>query len=94
MSSCKQSVNIQIGLWYSRCVKKNSLDKSLKGCTTFRFNSEAFQGLLVQEKALEKTWYKFTLANGEVVELKGNDMVEYDGETHSAANLFDTLKRP
>lgn len=67
-------------------------DKSLKGCTTFRFNPEAFQGVLVQEKDLEKTLYKFTLANGEIVELKGNDMVEYDGETHSAANLYDALK--
>jgi ribonucleoside-diphosphate reductase alpha chain len=67
-------------------------DKSLKGCTTFRFNPEAFQGVLVQEKDLEKTLYKFTLGNGEIVELKGNDMVEYDGETHSAANLYDALK--
>ena len=67
-------------------------DKSLKGCTTFRFNPEAFQGVLVQEKDLEKTLYKFTLANDEVVELKGNEMVEYDGETHSAANLYDALK--
>ena len=67
-------------------------DKALKGCTTFRFNPEAFQGVLVQEKDLEKTLYKFTLANNEVVELKGNQMVEYDGETHSAANLYDALK--
>jgi ribonucleoside-diphosphate reductase alpha chain len=64
----------------------------LKGCTTFRFNPEAFQGVLVQEKDLEKTLYKFTLANDQVVELKGNEMVEYDGETHSAANLYDALK--
>ena len=67
-------------------------DKSLKGCTTFRFNPEAFQGVLVQEKDLEKTLYKFTLANDQVVELKGNEMVEYDGEIHSAANLYDALK--
>ena len=67
-------------------------DKSLKGCTTFRFNPEVFQGVLVQEKDLEKTWYRFTLSDNQVVELKGNDMVEYDGETHSAANLYDALK--
>ncbi len=67
-------------------------DKSLKGCTTFRFNPEVFQGVLVQEKDLENTLYKFTLSDGQVVELKGNDMVEYDGETHSAANLYDALK--
>lgn len=67
-------------------------DQGLKGCTTFRFNPEAFQGVLVKEKDLEKTTYQFTLEDGSVVELKGNDEVEYDGETHSAANLFDALK--
>jgi ribonucleoside-diphosphate reductase alpha chain len=67
-------------------------EKSLKGCTTFRFNPEAFQGVLVQEKDLAKTLYRFTLADNQVIELKGNEMVEYDGETHSAANLYDALK--
>ncbi len=67
-------------------------DKSLKGCTTFRFNPEVFQGVLVQEKDLENTLYKFTLSDDQVVELKGNELVEYDGETHSAANLYDALK--
>ncbi|MDX2504433.1 MAG: LAGLIDADG family homing endonuclease [Gammaproteobacteria bacterium] len=67
-------------------------DKGLKGCTTFRFNPEAFQGVLVKEKDLENTTYQFTLENGDLVELKGNEEVEYDGETHTAANLFDALK--
>jgi ribonucleoside-diphosphate reductase alpha chain len=67
-------------------------EKSLKGCTTFRFNPEVFQGVLVQEKDLENTLYKFTLSDDQVVELKGNELVEYDGETHSAANLYDALK--
>jgi ribonucleoside-diphosphate reductase alpha chain len=67
-------------------------DKGLKGCTTFRFNPEAFQGVLVQEKDLEKTLYEFTLDDGSKVTLKGNEQVEYDGELHNAANLFDALK--
>jgi len=67
-------------------------DQGLKGCTTFRFNPEAFQGVLVKEKDLENTTYKFTLEDGSEVELKGNEEVEYDGETHTAANLFDALK--
>ncbi len=66
--------------------------QGLKGCTTFRFNPEAFQGVLVKEEDLENTVYQFTLENGEVVEAKGNEMIEYDGEQHSAANLFDALK--
>ncbi len=67
-------------------------EQGLKGCTTFRFNPEAFQGVLVKEKDLENTKYRFTLDDGSVVELKGNEEVEYDGETHTAANLFDALK--
>ena len=67
-------------------------EKGLKGCTTFRFNPEAFQGVLVKEKDLENTTYKFTLDDGSVVELKGNEEIEYDGELHTAANLYDALK--
>lgn len=67
-------------------------DKGLKGCTTFRFNPEAFQGVLVTEKDLENTTYKFTLEDGTEIEAKGNDEIEYDGEIHSAANLYDALK--
>jgi ribonucleoside-diphosphate reductase alpha chain len=66
--------------------------QGLKGCTTFRFNPAAFQGVLVKEADLEKTLYRFILEDGSVVELKGNEEVEYDGEINSAANLFDALK--
>ncbi|MEL7560630.1 adenosylcobalamin-dependent ribonucleoside-diphosphate reductase [Stutzerimonas chloritidismutans] len=66
--------------------------QGLKGCTTFRFNPAAFQGVLVKEADLEKTLYRFILEDGSVVELKGNEEVEYDGEVNSAANLFDALK--
>jgi ribonucleoside-diphosphate reductase alpha chain len=67
-------------------------DQGLKGCTTFRFNPEAFQGVLVKEKDLENTVYRFQLENGEVIEVKGNEEIEYDGELHTAANLYDALK--
>ena len=66
--------------------------KGLKGCTTFRFNPEAFQGVLVKEEDLANTTYCFTLDDGSVVEAKGGDEIEYDGEMHSAANLYDALK--
>ncbi len=67
-------------------------EKGLKGCTTFRFNPEVFQGVLVKEQDLEKTTYQFSLENGDVIEVKGNEEIEYDGEIHSAANLYDALK--
>ncbi len=67
-------------------------EQGLKGCTTFRFNPEAFQGVLVQDRDLEATTYRFVLEDGSVVEAKGNEEIEYDGELHTAANLFDALK--
>ena len=67
-------------------------ERKLKGCTTFRFNPTAFQGVLVKEADLENTTYRFTLEDGSVVEAKGNEEVEYDGDIHTAANLYDAIK--
>ncbi|CZF82024.1 adenosylcobalamin-dependent ribonucleoside-diphosphate reductase [Grimontia marina] len=70
----------------------DAYDKGLKGCTTFRFNPEVFQGVLVKEEDLESTTYVFTLEDGTTFEAKGNEKIEYDGEEHTAANLYDALK--
>jgi ribonucleoside-diphosphate reductase alpha chain len=67
-------------------------EQGLKGCTTFRFNPEAFQGVLVKEKDLKNTTYTFELDDGSTVDLRGDEEIEYDGEVHTAANLFDALK--
>ncbi|MBT8080061.1 MAG: adenosylcobalamin-dependent ribonucleoside-diphosphate reductase [Gammaproteobacteria bacterium] len=67
-------------------------EQGLKGCTTFRFNPEAFQGVLVKEQDLKNTVYTFKLDDGTEVDLKGDEEIEYDGEVHTAANLFDALK--
>jgi len=67
-------------------------EKGLKGCTTFRFNPEAFQGVLVKEEDLKNTTYVFTLEDGTEISARGDEEIEYDGETHSAANLFDAMK--
>ena len=67
-------------------------EQGLKGCTTFRFNPENFQGVLVKEEDLENTEYVFSLEDGSEVRVKGNEKIEYDGETHTAANLYDALK--
>ncbi len=93
-SSISKTANVPTDYPYEdfKNIYEYAYDKGLKGCTTFRFNPEAFQGVLVKETDLENTTYQFTLENGEVVELKGNEEVEYDGEMHTAANLFDALK--
>jgi len=67
-------------------------EKDLKGCTTFRFNPEAFQGVLVKEEDLKNTTYVFTLEDGSEVSLRGDEEIEYDGELHTAANLYDALE--
>jgi ribonucleoside-diphosphate reductase alpha chain len=67
-------------------------EQGLKGCTTFRFNPEAFQGVLVKEEDLKNTTYVFTLEDGTEIKARGDEEIEYDGEKHSAANLFDALK--
>ena len=67
-------------------------EKGLKGCTTFRYNPEAFQGVLVREKDLAETRYRFVLEDGSVIEAQGNEEVSYEEETTTAANLFEALK--
>jgi ribonucleoside-diphosphate reductase alpha chain len=66
--------------------------KKLKGCTTFRYNPAAFQGVLVRNEDLANSIYRFTLADNSVVEVSGDETIEYDGETHTAANLHEALK--
>ncbi|MGY6276726.1 adenosylcobalamin-dependent ribonucleoside-diphosphate reductase [Methylomonas sp. MgM2] len=93
-SSISKTANVPTDYPYEdfKSIYEYAYDKGLKGCTTFRFNPEVFQGVLVKEKDLENTTYQFTLEDGHVIELKGNEEVEYDGEVHTAANLFDALK--
>jgi ribonucleoside-diphosphate reductase alpha chain len=93
-SSISKTANVPTDFPYEdfKSIYEYAYDKGLKGCTTFRFNPEVFQGVLVKESDLENTTYQFTLEDGHVVEFKGNEEVEYDGETHTAANLFDALK--
>jgi ribonucleoside-diphosphate reductase alpha chain len=93
-SSISKTANVPTDYPYEdfKSIYQYAYDKGLKGCTTFRFNPEVFQGVLVKDKDLENTTYQFTLEDGHVMEFKGNEEIEYDGEIHSAANLFDALK--
>ena len=93
-SSISKTANVPTDYPYAdfKDIYLYAYEQGLKGCTTFRFNPEAFQGVLVKEKDLQSTVYKFTLADGSTVEVKGDEEIEYDGEIHTAANLFDALK--
>ena len=93
-SSISKTANVPTDFPYEdfKDIYLYAMDKGLKGCTTFRFNPEAFQGVLVKEQDLENTTYRFTLDDGREIEVRGNEEIEYDGETHTAANLYDALK--
>ena len=93
-SSISKTANVPTDFPYEdfKDIYRYAHQQGLKGCTTFRFNPAAFQGVLVKEADLENTLYRFELEDGSMVEVKGNEQIEYDGELHTAANLFDALK--
>jgi ribonucleoside-diphosphate reductase alpha chain len=93
-SSISKTANVPTAYPYEdfKDIYRYAHEMGLKGCTTFRFNPAAFQGVLVKEHDLENTKYRFELEDGSFVEAKGNEEIEYDGEVHTAANLFDALK--
>jgi ribonucleoside-diphosphate reductase alpha chain len=93
-SSISKTANVPTDYPYEdfKGIYRYAYEQGLKGCTTFRFNPEAFQGVLVKEEDLKNTKYIFTLEDGTEVEVRGDEQIEYDGEQHSAANLYDALK--
>ena len=93
-SSISKTANVPTDFDYEefKDIYMYAYENGLKGCTTFRFNPEAFQGVLVKEKDLQSTRYTFVLDDGTEVTLRGDEEIEYDGEMHTAANLFDALK--
>ncbi|KQZ57147.1 MULTISPECIES: adenosylcobalamin-dependent ribonucleoside-diphosphate reductase [unclassified Lysobacter] len=93
-SSISKTANVPTDYPYEdfKDIYRYAHEQGLKGCTTFRFNPAAFQGVLVKEADLENTTYRFELEDGSLLEVKGNEQIEYDGEMHTAANLFDALK--
>ena len=93
-SSISKTANIPTDFPYEdfKDIYLYAYEQGLKCCTTFRFNPAAFQGVLVKEQDLANTVYRFVLEDGSEIEVKGNEEIEYDGELHSAANLFDALK--
>ncbi|MFA7386735.1 MAG: hypothetical protein WCZ87_03655, partial [Thiohalobacteraceae bacterium] len=93
-SSISKTANVPTDYAYEQFkdIYLYAYEQGLKGCTTFRFNPAAFQGVLVKEKDLENTTYVFKLEDGTSLEVKGNEEIEYDGELHTAANLYDAMK--
>ncbi|MGB0220018.1 MAG: adenosylcobalamin-dependent ribonucleoside-diphosphate reductase [Sinimarinibacterium flocculans] len=93
-ASISKTINVptDIGFGDFESLYDQAIDQGLKGCTTFRFNPDVHQGVLVTDRDLAATEYEFRLADGRTVRLSGDAPVEYEGATYSAANLYDALK--
>lgn len=93
-SAVSKTINVPTDISFDefKDIYMDGWKSGLKGVTTFRFNPEAFSGVLVRKEDLEATEYVFVLEGDEEIVVKGSDEIEYDGETHNAANLFDALK--
>jgi ribonucleoside-diphosphate reductase alpha chain len=93
-SSISKTVNIPTEFPFENFenVYLEAYTEGLKGCTTFRFNPENFSGVLVNETDLANTEYQFTVEGGEVITVKGNETVIYEGQEHIASNLFEAIK--
>ncbi|MBI2799602.1 MAG: adenosylcobalamin-dependent ribonucleoside-diphosphate reductase [Gammaproteobacteria bacterium] len=93
-SSISKTINCPSDISYDafKDIYRYAYEQGLKGCTTFRFNPSAFQGVLVKTTDRAQTRYRFTLADGSTVEATGDEAVDYEGEQHTAANLHDALK--
>lgn len=93
-SACSKTINVPTDIPFEdfKSVYMFAYKSGLKGCTTFRFNPEAFSGVLVKTDDLEATEYSFILEDGTKVSGKGNDRVVYEGQEYSVQNLFDAIK--
>ncbi|MFT5756584.1 MAG: ribonucleoside-diphosphate reductase alpha chain [Alteromonadaceae bacterium] len=93
-SSISKTINVPTDIDYQafKNIYLYAYEKGLKGCTTFRFNPEVHQGVLVKEEDLANVDYEFTLTDGSTITAKGNEEINYDGEIHTAANLHDAIK--
>ncbi|ACL73748.1 LAGLIDADG family homing endonuclease [Thioalkalivibrio sulfidiphilus] len=64
----------------------------LKGCTTYRLNPAAFQGVLLRPEDLAHSRYRFILRDGRCLSLAGDRWVRYGEHRELAANLYGQLR--
>ncbi|MFN2347993.1 MAG: adenosylcobalamin-dependent ribonucleoside-diphosphate reductase [Thioalkalivibrio sp.] len=64
----------------------------LKGCTTYRLNPAAFQGVLLRPEDLAHSRYRFLLRDGRCLSIQGDRWVRYGDHRELAANLYGQLR--
>ena len=77
----------------SRALKRY-IEKDLpsKNFRTLLLNFEKISFIGSSGVGIIMNLYDHLLDDGSKVKVKGNEEIEYDGELHTAANLFDALK--
>jgi ribonucleoside-diphosphate reductase alpha chain len=93
-SSISKTINVPTEIPFEdfKDIYLYGIGHGVKGTTVFRFNPETLQGVLTKDKDLKSTLYKFILDDGSEIEVTGEELIEYEGETHSAAMLYDAIK--
>jgi ribonucleoside-diphosphate reductase alpha chain len=93
-SSISKTVNVPTDISFEefKDVYQYAYDKGCKSVATYRYNPETLGAILTRSEDLESSRYQFTLEDGTVLECKGSDKIQYDGEITTAENLFNSLK--
>ena len=93
-SSISKTINVPTNISFEefKDVYQYAYDQGCKSVATYRYNPETLGAILSRNEDLENTKYQFTLQDGTVVECKGIDKIEYDGEVTTAENLYNALK--
>lgn len=93
-SSISKTINVPTNIPYDefKDIYMYGFKHGLKGLTTFRFNPEVHQGVLTKDADLKNVTYRFVSQDGTVSKVRGDKKIRYDGELHSANNLYDAIK--
>ena len=93
-SAVSKTVNVPADMPFEEfeSVYRQAEKAGLKGCATFRPNPQHQLGVLVTGEDLARTRYVLEMEDGSEVVCRGDELVEYEGETHVAANLAEALK--
>jgi ribonucleoside-diphosphate reductase alpha chain len=68
------------------------LDSGAEGLHHLPLQPRGLPGRAGEGEGSGEHQYEFTLEDGSVIDGEGNEEIEYDGELHTAANLYDALK--
>ncbi len=93
-SSISKTANVPTDYKYEdfKDIYMYAFEQGPEGLHDIPLQSGGVSGRAGQGRRPEEHHLVFTLEDGTEIEAKGDQEIEYDGEMHTAANLFDALK--